>query len=101
MGWTLRRDGEKGEIGLLLDHFGHAMALDELQIISPFPRPMEKQDQRPLLRLHGIGPGQEKQVADLIGVGPGPPECVCLLHAVTGHRVLLATSTYMWTVLAA
>jgi hypothetical protein len=39
---TLRRDHEQGKSGLLLDDFGHAMALHQLQIISSFPRAMEK-----------------------------------------------------------
>jgi hypothetical protein len=39
----LRRDDEKGEIGLRLNDVGHAVALDQGEIIPPFPRAVEKQ----------------------------------------------------------
>jgi len=50
----LWRDHDKGKCGLLLDDVGHAMALHPLQSMAPFPRAVEKQEQRPALRVDGI-----------------------------------------------
>ena len=65
------------------------MALDPLQIMAPFPRAMEKQQQRPALRVDGIRCREKQEVGELTPVRPGPPEGVGLLHTGMVHGVLL------------
>jgi len=86
---ALRRDHDKRKIGLLLDDVGHAMALHPLQILAPFPRAMEKQQQRPALRMDGIRCREKQEVGERTSVRPGPSEGVGLLHTGMVHGVLL------------
>jgi hypothetical protein len=65
------------------------MALHPLQILAPFPRAMEKQQQRPALRVDGICCREKQEVGKRTPVRPGPPEGVGLLHTGMVHGGLL------------
>ena len=65
------------------------MALHPLQILAPFPRAMEKQQQRPALRMDGIRCREKQEVGERTSVRPGPSEGVGLLHTGMVHGVLL------------